>query len=242
MLDVLAPIYLFEGLQASHLRLLEPLVEPYACSRDTVIFQQGDRAEYLYILLEGTVALLHKPYDGDALKIAQVQPGSVFGWSAIVGSVRYTSAAVALSEVRALRLRGYELMQLCRHETELGEVLLSRLAQMVGLRWKDAQAQVHALLQNRVGSHRSAKGAKKMGEEASFSKEQHLRGLIENLSAYIEQFHNGKVEFVSFDGKVLKVRLGGACVGCPLSPATLHGWVEGTVHQFFPEVRVEQAE
>ncbi len=241
MLDVLAPVYLFEGLETQHLRLLEPLVKPYGCSKDTVIFQQGDKAEYLYVLLEGTVALRYKPYDGEALTIAQVQPGGVFGWSAVVGSVRYTSGAVALDEVRALRLRGYELMQLCRHEPELGEILLSRLAKMVGSRWKDAQTQLHALLQSWVGSHRLAKGVKKM-ESTSFSKEQHLRGLIENLSAYIEQFHNGKVEFVSFDGKTLKVRLGGACVGCPLSPATLHGWVEGTIHQFFPDVQVAQAE
>ncbi len=65
-----------------------------------------------------------------------------------------------------------------------------------------------------------------------------LRGLIEKISAYVEQFHGGSVEFVSFDGETVKVRLGGACADCPLQPSTLHGWVEGTVHQFFPEVKV----
>jgi Fe-S cluster biogenesis protein NfuA len=70
--------------------------------------------------------------------------------------------------------------------------------------------------------------------------EEQMRALITKLSSYIEQFHGGSVEMVSFDGKVLKVRMGGACLGCPLSPATLHGWVEGTVRQFFPELdRVE---
>ena len=66
--------------------------------------------------------------------------------------------------------------------------------------------------------------------------EEQVRVLIQRLSAYIEQFHGGSVEFISFDGKVLKVRLGGACLGCPLSPNTLHGWVEGTVKQFFPQI------
>jgi Fe-S cluster biogenesis protein NfuA len=65
-----------------------------------------------------------------------------------------------------------------------------------------------------------------------------LRALIEKISAYVEQFHGGTVEFVSFAGNQLKVRLGGACLGCPLLPSTLHGWVEGTIHQFFPEVEV----
>ncbi len=70
------------------------------------------------------------------------------------------------------------------------------------------------------------------------SQEDQLRGLLDKLSAYVEQFHGGTVEFVSFDGKVLKVHLGGACLNCPLLPSTLHGWVAGTVHQFFPGIEV----
>jgi len=73
------------------------------------------------------------------------------------------------------------------------------------------------------------------------TREAQVRHLLENLSAYIEQFHGGTVEFVSLVGDELKVRLGGACLNCPLLPATLHGWVEGTVHQFFPEIHVAES-
>jgi len=69
-------------------------------------------------------------------------------------------------------------------------------------------------------------------------REMQLRGLLDKISSYVEQFHGGNVEFVSFDGKQLKVRLGGACLNRPLLPSTLHGWVEGTIHQFFPDVEV----
>ncbi len=76
--------------------------------------------------------------------------------------------------------------------------------------------------------------------ETSYSGYEQMAALIEKISAYIEQIHGGSVELIDFDGKVLKVRLGGACLGCPLSQATLHGWVEGTVRQFFPDIaRVE---
>jgi len=68
-----------------------------------------------------------------------------------------------------------------------------------------------------------------------------MKALVEQLSAYIETFHGGSVEYIDFDGKILKVRLGGACLGCPLSPNTLHGWVEGTVRQFFPAIEDVQA-
>lgn len=70
------------------------------------------------------------------------------------------------------------------------------------------------------------------------SQETQLRHLIEKLNAYIEQYHGGTVEFVSFQNDILEVRLGGACLNCPLLPSTLHGWVAGTVHQFFPNVNV----
>lgn len=72
------------------------------------------------------------------------------------------------------------------------------------------------------------------------SEQERMQALLEKLSSYIEHYHGGAVEYVSFDGKLLKVRLGGACLGCPLSPNTLRGWVEGTVRQFFPDIeRVE---
>ncbi len=72
--------------------------------------------------------------------------------------------------------------------------------------------------------------------------QERMKALLESLSAYIEHYHGGSVKLVSFDGRVLKVKMGGACLGCPLSPSTLHGWVEGTVRQFFPDVeRVEAA-
>jgi Fe-S cluster biogenesis protein NfuA len=74
-----------------------------------------------------------------------------------------------------------------------------------------------------------------------FSVNEQMKGLIEQLDAYITQYHGGSVELVSFDGKKLKVHLGGACLGCPLSPTTLHGWVEGTVKQFFPEIEKVEA-
>jgi Fe-S cluster biogenesis protein NfuA len=76
---------------------------------------------------------------------------------------------------------------------------------------------------------------------ADLKTEIQMKALVEQLSAYIETFHGGSVEYVDFDGKVLKVRLGGACLGCPLSPNTLHGWVEGTVRQFFPDIEDVQA-
>lgn len=76
---------------------------------------------------------------------------------------------------------------------------------------------------------------------ASIPPAERMRALIENLSAYMEYYHGGGVELVSFDGQVLQVRMRGKCKGCSLEPVTLHGWIEGTVRPFFPELKQVQS-
>ena len=50
------------------------------------------------------------------------------------------------------------------------------------------------------------------------------------------QADGGDVEFVSMDGNVVKVRLKGACAGCPMSQMTLKNGIERLIKQEIPEV------
>ncbi len=68
------------------------------------------------------------------------------------------------------------------------------------------------------------------------SEEERMRALISTISSYITHYHGGAVEMVDYSDSVLTVRMTGACEGCELAPVTLHGWVEGTVKQFFPQL------
>jgi Fe-S cluster biogenesis protein NfuA len=71
--------------------------------------------------------------------------------------------------------------------------------------------------------------------------EERMRTLIELLSTYVERYHNGAIEMVSYDGQTLKIRLLGACEGCALASGTVHGWVEGNVREFFPNLESVEA-
>jgi Fe-S cluster biogenesis protein NfuA len=71
--------------------------------------------------------------------------------------------------------------------------------------------------------------------------EERLRDLVEVLSSYIERYHGGAIEFVEYDGDTLKIRMLGSCVGCSLAAGTIHGWVEGNVRQFFPDLKTVEA-
>jgi Fe-S cluster biogenesis protein NfuA len=77
--------------------------------------------------------------------------------------------------------------------------------------------------------------------QTAATEEERMSTLIDLLSSYMERFHDGAIEMVSFDGETLKIRLLGACVGCALANGTIHGWVEGNVRQFFPDLKSVEA-
>jgi len=241
MLKELVTIPPFEDLNEEILRLVEPLFQRYACPAGTVIFEQGSPAWYLHLLLRGTVTIHYKPYDGPPIDLIHISAGGVFGWSAVVGNPAYTSSTVAMEDVETIRIRGTALRRLVVNHPEAGRVILDKLAGKVSNRWKDANRQVREILDQAITSEKE-KGANVMATARDPIKEIQLKALIEQVSAYVEQFHGGSVEFISLNGNLLTVRLGGACLGCPLLPSTLQGWVAGTVHQFFPDINVVSAE
>jgi Fe-S cluster biogenesis protein NfuA len=46
----------------------------------------------------------------------------------------------------------------------------------------------------------------------------------------------GNVELVSIEGGIVKVRLQGACAGCPMSQMTLRNGIEKVLKEKIPEV------
>jgi len=156
MLDTFTDIPLFQGFSERQMELLLPLFQSYACSEDTMLFEQGSRADYLYLLMHGAVEVRYKPYDGPPIVLTRLKAGDVVGWSAVIGSPTYTSGARSTTVVEAIRIRGRDLEWLCREHPNTGSVILDRLAQVVSSRWKNARAQVKSMLREGVGSYKAS--------------------------------------------------------------------------------------
>lgn len=150
MLEALSHIPFLKDLSREQLELLLPLLEEYSCPAGTVIFEQGDAASHLYLILRGAVVIRYKPYDGPAIVLTRLRSGDAFGWSAVIGSKAYTSGIISEEEVETIRIRGSDLRQLCAAHPETGRLILDRLAGVVSSRWKDAHAQVKAVLDQGV--------------------------------------------------------------------------------------------
>jgi CRP-like cAMP-binding protein len=142
----LSQVPIFRGLGEMQLEFLDPFVELCHFTEGQVIFDQGQAATYMYILRQGQVIIQYKPYDAPLLTVTHIPPGGVFGWSAALGRVEYTSAAIAALESEAYRLRGEGLSRICDQYPETGVVILGRLASVIAERLQSTHAQILMML------------------------------------------------------------------------------------------------
>lgn len=138
----------FRGIEGEYIALLQPLFERFTCPSGTTVIAQGAAAEYLYLIESGKVEISFKPYDAESITVTHVEASGLFGWSALIGGSSYTSSGVAMEELVLLRIRGNDLRKLCAEHPEAGQVILDRLAGSVSQRWKNAHAQVKAILES----------------------------------------------------------------------------------------------
>ncbi|HTX92186.1 MAG TPA: cyclic nucleotide-binding domain-containing protein [Anaerolineales bacterium] len=145
-LEKYASLAFFNGLGASDIQLLGPFFAHQTWVAGTAVFEQGDYAEYLYLVVSGEVTIRFKPEDGPLMTVTRVQPGGIFGWSAAMNNPCYTSGAVCALDSEVLRIRGTDLRTLCEKHPDLGRVILDRLAGVIAERKSHQQGPVSSIL------------------------------------------------------------------------------------------------
>jgi CRP-like cAMP-binding protein len=137
---------ILQGLDHAQINLILPILETCVLPENSMVFQQGQDALFLYILTIGEVVVRYKPYDGDELTIAHVCPEGVFGWSAALRRPTYTSSAYCLADSKAVRIRVDRLQRFCERNHDLGMILLDRLASGIAERLRSTHDEVLDLL------------------------------------------------------------------------------------------------
>ena|SRR6185436_11765018 len=145
----LAGFPLFRELKLEQLAYLAPMFSPVTFKGGETIFTQGHRAETVYVLEKGSVALQFQPEDGEQLTVATLRQGAVLGWSAVLGRLYYTSSAICLAPTRAITIPGEKLRALVRTKPELS-FLLGRMALTVSNRQAGALAQIIGLINQEI--------------------------------------------------------------------------------------------
>lgn len=134
-LDLLARLDFLEGLPEWALMRLAAASTEHSLGANAFVLHQHDKAESLYILLEGEVQILLR-FEGidDLLVGATHQHGAVLGWSVFRIPHRYTASVRCDGPVRVLEVPATVLNEVIGADPRVGLLLLRRLATAVASR------------------------------------------------------------------------------------------------------------
>ena len=148
--STLTRVSLFQDLDEKHLNLVAEQFSKESFAAGETVFEQGDRAERVYVVASGKVVIRFKPYDGDLLDVSEIEKDGIFGWSAVLGRKRYTSSACCLEDTEAFWIDGDVLRELAENHPETGVIILERLAEVIAQRLQSTHQHVVQLISQGV--------------------------------------------------------------------------------------------
>ena len=125
----------FLDLKEWQLDLLAKIARLQQVNAGEEVFREGDRDGFLYIVLEGQVALdTYVPSRG-MIRTFTAEPLDIFGWSSLTPVVRQRlSSAQAVLTSRLIAIDGESLKLLCEEDHDIGFIIMRRLANIVASR------------------------------------------------------------------------------------------------------------
>lgn len=100
-----------------------------------LLFQEGDREDYLYVVLEGQVVLEMEVPTRGQVPFYTAEFLDIIGWSSMTPIIRQrTASARATRPTLMLGLNSKLLEQLCEEDHDLGYIVMRRLANVVANR------------------------------------------------------------------------------------------------------------
>ncbi len=125
----------FQELSSEHFDRLVELASLLEVETGEELYREGERQDYLYIVLAGRVASdMNVPGRG-RLRLYTSEPMDILGWSGITPVLRQrTASAIAIMPSRLVALDAMELRKACDADHDLGYVVMRRLANVVAAR------------------------------------------------------------------------------------------------------------
>ena len=149
-LEQLKNIDLFRVLTDGMLEETLPLIEEQHFGEGLAIFEEGDPAVNLYLLIKGKVLLNMTASEDVCFSVMSTEPGSCFGWTALFGGGLYTAAAVCAEPVHIWTLKGKEFRKLLDKDHTMGFLVMDYAAREMNKRLEKRTSQLFKTLTKHI--------------------------------------------------------------------------------------------
>ena len=138
----------FNFMDDSELKAVAMIAEEVTFEKNALIFHAGDTAVMLYFLEDGSATNFYVVEDGGPrhkeLYIGDINPGEIFGISALIEPYVYTATMRADKKCRVIQIEASALRALCEVDKALAYRFMQTVAKTVMLRLEDTRVQLAA--------------------------------------------------------------------------------------------------
>ena len=129
-IDKLRNVDILQGLTDWELKIVSQFFQEEILQEGITLFQEGEKADRLFILEEGAVSLTFKEEE----QYSVGDSGRIIGWSFLVPPNRYTASAVTTAPSKLLMIKSPDFYYLIHKEPRMGVKVMENLAQVVASR------------------------------------------------------------------------------------------------------------
>jgi CRP-like cAMP-binding protein len=138
----------FNFMNDSQLKAVAMIAEEITLEKDAIIFNAKESAQMLYFLEDGSATNFYIVGDGGIthkeLYIGEINPGELFGISALIEPYIYTATMRADKKSRVIKIEAASLRALCEVDARLAYAFMQATSKSVMQRLEDTRVQLAA--------------------------------------------------------------------------------------------------
>jgi len=146
--EILKEMDIFEFLKLEELKDIAKLAKIEEFDQGGLIFKEGDKAEKIYMVLEGRVSIEIAIYPGKRAPVYTMTKGKFFGYPSLLRIRKFTTAARCLDRVKVVSIVADELEnKIFKKDCRRGYLVMKRTAELIAQKLSDTRMQLLSLLQ-----------------------------------------------------------------------------------------------
>jgi len=132
----------FAAAQDEGLRAMAMICEEVAVPSGTVMYREGDKADKLYILVDGEVDIQYTLGSGELRTVDTIVPGELLMWSALVEPHKSTAVVTTRQNSKLIAVDAEKLRAFCAKAHPVASDMLLHLTKMLATRLEGARIQL----------------------------------------------------------------------------------------------------
>jgi CRP/FNR family cyclic AMP-dependent transcriptional regulator len=137
----------FAELERENLQQLAMLGEQRTIAAGTRMFEEGQDADHLYVIVRGKVEICYTLGEEKDLSIQTLGDGDLLVWSALVEPYKTTSVGTTTQQTQVLVFDAKKLRELFDTDPVLGQALIHQVAKMLRKRLETARGKFARLVE-----------------------------------------------------------------------------------------------